>query len=246
MSIARRFVGRVLALVCLSAATAGAEPVGLFEILRHEVNAEGSAQIFDGGPADTFDFDFDLPGQVSIGTGASDSTGPGAGGTTAGAGFRSAFGSGGPGIFIMSTGVTASYVGGTPPWGGTSDTTMVSIIEFVMPAERADFTVAFRRDSVGFFSQSGSVLMENITANQELFFANDSLTFLGSFVSNVGDVIRVTSDFSAQGNVPADVFGVFGGLVSLDVDVIVPEPASVGFLGIGAVFCLSVRRRGRR
>ncbi len=243
-----RFGGVVSAWVLVLAATAGAEPVGLFEILRHEVDAEGSAQLFDGGPADTFTWAYDLPMQTTVNQGAHDSTGTGAGNSSSSAGFISRMVSPAlePEKFIFRTDASASYIGDGPNRpGGTSSASMASIIEFVMPAERADFALSLRHVPDGFFSQSGSVLVENITANQEIFSANSQLTFQGSYAGNVGDIIRITSDFSAMGSVPADVSGFFGSLTSFVIEITVPEPATGAIVIFGATFCLSARRRGR-
>ncbi|MFQ5473778.1 MAG: hypothetical protein ACE5FA_12970, partial [Dehalococcoidia bacterium] len=109
----------------------------------------------------------------------------------------------------------------------------LSIVEFVMPVEQAEWEFIFTQDEAPGFTQTSMVTVENVTANQTLVSTTEPLSFLAELTADVGDVIRVTSDYSASGIAPPDVTGFFDSGALLFFKLIVPEPATSGLVALG-------------
>ncbi len=105
--------------------------------------------------------------------------------------------------FLITTRILAGYVGDSPDLpGGTGEGDWLSIVEFVMPVERAEWEFTFIQNDASAFTQTSMITVENVTANQTLVSTAEPLSFLGELRSDVGDVIRVTSEYAAAGTTP--------------------------------------------
>ncbi len=239
----------VPAIVALLSGGASAEGE-LFEVIRHEVDGGGTVQLFDGGPPVSEFISGNFPDEGILGFGVSDLTGIGAENSSIGASGLSTVGelsNPDPALRII-TDLSVSYLGSGPDRpGGTGQAEWTSIIEFIMPVEQAEWGLNFTQGVDPGFTQNSMVTVENVTANQTLLSVTEPFGIIDEFlVAEIGDVIRVTSVFSASGTAAPNVSGLFNSGATLGMELVIPEPATIGLVALGASLCLLTRkRRGR-
>jgi hypothetical protein len=234
-----------LAAVGTSAATAG----GLsYEILRHEVEATVTAQLFDGGPPVTGGASQDNPNDFGVVLGASDSTGVGAWNSTVGGGVSSISNFElDAGLLRIFQNLDGRYSGsGLVLPGGTMSGEMTSIIEFAMPVESLEWDLVFIVDETPSFDLSALLTIENVTSGEMLVSVSETFGFIDTLEGNVGDVIRVTTEYEVSGGVEAGASGFFSSKASLRTDFVIPEPTTATLFMTGAgLFFMARKRSGR-
>jgi len=215
----------------------------------HEASGSGSANLFDGGPVvSQADATISLD-DSRMSFSARDSTGSGVLGASA-----SAIGISdivlGSDILTLNADLSTSYrassrVGAVRP-GGEAQAWMTSVVEFVMPVDTLRWGLVFTVDRLPSYTGSASLLVENVTRSEILVdeSGSDRVSFrLDTFLSGTtDDLIRVSIDASAAGSTAPGLVS-FGGFdVRVQQLFIVPEPASLSLLGLGALLVLRRRR----
>ncbi len=237
----------VLVVSWMSGPAARGEPT--FEILRHEVDGGGTAQLFDGGPPVSDSISGDFPDDGVVGFSASDLTGIGVGHSLISVSGFSSFnnppnGSDTLGVFSDLDG---GYIGDGPNRpGGTTSGTWSSIIEFVMPVDRMEWEFIFTQTESSTFTQSSMVTVENVTAGDMLVSTTEPFGFVTELSGSVGDVLRVTAAYAVDGFAPPGASGLLNSNARLRSSFTIPEPNALWILSFGIALCVSARRRGIR
>ncbi len=124
---------------------------------------------------------------------------------------------------------------------------MTSVVEFVMPVDTLRWGVVFNIVKQPRYSGSGSLLVENITRSETLLDESSSETMFFLLETTIdgraGDLIRVSIAASASGAVAPGVVSSGGFDMGVRQLFIVPEPASLSLLGLGAFFVFKRRRQ---
>ncbi len=210
----------------------------------HEASGEGWANVFDGGPPVQDSVVSTSPDDISVRFFANDSTlntaVMRAGASASGQSF---IGIEGDVLFVsLDLGVTYTpsfHPDGDRP-GGASEGSFVSVIEFAMPADVLDWTILQLVQLTDYYSGTSTVVVENVSTGQELITLTEQDQHVGlehmTLTGHQGDVIRISSDMSGQGSVPAGL----AGPRRFDTDTefiftVVPEPGTFVLLTLGAV-----------
>ena len=235
-----RVFGKVV-IAMVVAVTVGVARAGEITISFHEAGGSGSANLFDGGPPRSDSGS--LSGATASGFlfAAIDRTRPGSLGASAGAlGSSQIFDlldEDGIRVYVsLDTSYRPSLFGGGDNPGGMAEGSVSSVIEFIMPTEELLWAYQLRiRDSEFFFEGSTSVLFENVTQSRTLLelttqvFPSVKTTLFG----NIGDVMRITTLMSGSGSAPPGSSKEYNPTLSMTF--IIPEPATLLLLALGAV-----------
>ena len=219
----------------------------LFTFSHHEATGWGIAQVFDGGEVVTDGGTLTDPTDPDFRFRARDLTSAGSYGASAkasgssdivpqtGGGFR---------VLVEFRAVydPSPYAGGDRP-GGMAEGELFSLIEFVMPTGRIDWSYRLIIDDTAGFEGSTSVAVENVTQSQTILTLTETTGASTYLVANEGDIIRITSNMSGSGSGPAGSTASrqYGGDLAMTFRI--PEPATFALLALGAVAVLPRRQR---
>ncbi len=237
-------------LVCVLVLTA--MPVQADSIWQwtHEGSAAGMANVFDGGPVDVDSDSTNGLMDDDIGLFTSDRTDQsGVLGAQALAVANSTIFPE-PDVLVVSQNFTVGYIpsnniGGDNP-GGEATGQMDTVVEFVLPFDDAQWfsRLDIETDFNNVMNGETRVFVENVTRSSmiELFNNGTSALIEFDFDTSAGDVIRLTTSYTASGNT-----GGPSGLRVYDVNqsliVRIPEPGTLMLLAVGALGVS--RRRGQ-
>lgn len=220
---------------------------GSFTFSHHMAEGEGSAQVFDGGVLVTDSGSISGQDKGGIIFDAADFSRFGSLGAIANATALSLA------LDLSNNGLRAlvafdaayspsPFSGGDRP-GGMAEGSLLSVIEFVMPADEIIWAYQLLIHDKPGFDGSTSVVVENVTASQTLLELTEELLAVESTLqADKGDLIRITSKMSGVGTVPIGVSSLRGYSADLDMFFIVPEPGTAVLVAAG-VFSISLRRR---
>jgi len=204
-----------------------------FELTWQEFHANGTANVFDGGPPMTGSVDVIGPEHTGGFLTVTDFTPGGSMGAIASV-ITDSETSSLPDRLLFDVLFSAAYFpsffpGGDAP-GGRAEGEMLSIIEFEMPVPSLEMRHSFSNEEMsGWFSGSTLVTVENVTTSQALLVL-DSPTQAPVYTDvfgEVGDVIRITSSMGGNGQIPPNF--IYGGQYRSRVVVqfTIPEPATL-------------------
>ncbi len=236
----KSFVLLVLALV---PARAGAEGIWNW---THQASGAGTANVFDGGPPVFDEGQTSDPTDRSMSFDAYDHTGSGSMAARAFAFGRSTVITTPDDSFRFHVEFIARYrpspfPGGDNP-GGEAEGELLSVFEFLMPADEIGLSYRLLIDETYQFTGSTAVVVENVTQGQFLLgltaeVPQDWATFPG----HTGDVIRITSMMSGSGTMGPGSYKEYRSALVMWFSV--PEPGTFLFL-LGGVCAVSRKRRG--
>ncbi len=241
------FIAILLGVLCPSAGSAGT----IWDF-AHAASGEGWASVFDGGPP-VHDSEAETgPDDTSVRFLALDRTinSPPAMVADADASGRSVIGID-DNIMIVSLNFRASYTPSFDPNGdrpgGTSEGSFMSVVEFAMPADELDWSAFQRVQLSAFYSGRSTIVVENVSAGEDLIAFTEEDKVVGlehmTLSGQEGDIIRISSEMSGAGSVPAGPVGLFRFDVNTDfMFTHVPEPGALALLALGS---LLTRRRRR-
>jgi PEP-CTERM motif len=152
-----------------------------------------------------------------------------------------------PDFLRISTRLAGSYSGSFPPLpGGMMSGEMTSIIEFAMPVESLVWDLGFIVDETPSFDLSALLTIENVTSGETLVSVSETFGFLSTLEGNVGDVIRISTEYEVAGGVGAGISGFFSSRVIMISRFWIPEPTTASLLLAGAgLFFMARKRSGR-
>ncbi len=186
----------------LHAGAAGAEGIWNW---THQASGAGTANVFDGGPPVFDEGQTGDPTHPNMSFDAYDPTGSGSMAASASANGRSTIITTPDDSFRFRVEFTARYFpssfpGGDNP-GGEAEGEILSVIEFLMPADEIGLSYRLLIHETYQFTGSTAVVVENVTQGQFLLgLAAEVPQDWATFVGHTGDVIRITSMMSGHGN----------------------------------------------
>jgi len=208
---------------------------GDFTYSRHIASGWGTANVFDGGPPDTDSDAITLGLEMSFA--ADDATRSGSrGAVTQAFGFSRIT----PGsdqirfqVTFRATYDPSLFEDGDRP-GGTSEGKLSSLIEFRMPQDWVAAGYFFNIDQTSGYTGSSSLLVENVTQS-EILLALTSVTFPTHtvFVGHEDDLIRISTEIQGAGSAPANSYASRQYGTRMELVVGIPEPSTLGLLGLG-------------
>jgi hypothetical protein len=211
-----------------------------FTIANHTAAGSGSAQLDDGGLPVTDTDNTTGPGDLLMSFSAIDETGPGPL-------AASAFGGGSSQIYVFGEFMSifveldALYAPSGDPDGdrpgGLAEAELSSVIEFHTPAGAIDWFYLLDIDATGDFTGMANVMVENVTRAQTLLNMDAQVPPTSTLLSTTpGDLIRISTELSGSGSARPDVVSLETYSPTMRMDfLLIPEPATLAVLAVGAV-----------
>jgi len=234
--------------VCTALTFAAVARGGTIWQWTHEASGEGTANVFDGGTPVFAAGGTLAPGDASMAFGATDATRFGTlGGRYITSGESRVSIIDDDDAFEVFVDFNTEYLADSGPNadrpGGEGEGWLNSVIEFVMPVDELAWERDLRIRDASFISGTTRVVVENLTRSTTLIDLVDEEFSLVTLSGQAGDVIRITTDMSGNGRVPAGISGFYDYGPRLLMRFFIPEPATAVMLGLGAILMFRRRRQ---